>query len=296
MCVCVCVLSRLKQRYGGWSGLHYRGTAVGSEATGGRGLGADVDRLLSRRRGVSLGSREARCEMSFGVLALGKDASKLALPACGRGHASGHAGSATLRAGPRARGPRRTSMARRSTGDCSACSRHSVQPRQGVWEGLQGQRGPSRARWRAEYSHDHEFSTRGAGGGLARRAARRQAAVQPLNSVFYIAPLAATACGGRRGRLASPALPPTSTRASARRPRRLRWARGARLSSGACSAGCAAQSLTHSERRWCGVGPPAALLPRTLRCGRHHRVLAASPMPLAALAAALPFPAIAQTN
>eukprot|EP00315_Gephyrocapsa_oceanica_P044508 CAMPEP_0185537130 /NCGR_PEP_ID=MMETSP1366-20130426/110287_1 /TAXON_ID=38817 /ORGANISM="Gephyrocapsa oceanica, Strain RCC1303" /LENGTH=144 /DNA_ID=CAMNT_0028148849 /DNA_START=218 /DNA_END=649 /DNA_ORIENTATION=- len=90
-------------------------------------------------------------------------------------------------------------MARRSTGACPACSRHSVQPRQGVWEGLQGQRGPSRARWRAEYSHDHEFSTRGAGGGLARRAARRQAAVQPLNSVFYIAPLAATACGGRRG-------------------------------------------------------------------------------------------------
>ena len=156
-------------------------------------------------------------------------------------HASGHAGSATLRAGLRPRGPRRASMARRSTGACSACSRHSVQPRQGVWEGLQGQRGPSRARWRAEYSHDHEFSTRGAGGGLARRAARRQAAVQPLNSVFYIAPLAATACGGRRGRLASPALPTTSTRASARRPRRLRWARGARLSSGACSAGCAVQ-------------------------------------------------------
>ena len=111
----------------------------------------------------------------------------------------------------------------------------------GTWEGLQGRRGPSRARWRAEYSHDHEFSTRGAGGGLARRAARRQAAVQPLNSVFYIAPLAATACGGRRGRLASPALPTTSTRASARRPRRLRRARGARLSSGACSAGCAVQ-------------------------------------------------------
>ena len=191
--------SRLKQRYGGWSGLHYRGSAVGSEATGGRGLGADVDRLLSRRRGVSLGSREARCEMSFGMLALGKDASKLALPACGRGHASGHAGSTTLCAGLRPRGPQRASMARRSTGACTACSGHSVEPRESVWEGQKGQRRTFRARCCAEGRHDREFSTRGAGGGLARRAARRQAAVQPLNSVFYIAPLAATACGGRRG-------------------------------------------------------------------------------------------------
>ena len=111
--MCVCCVSRLKQRYGGWSGLHYRGTAVGSEATGGRGLGADVDRLLSRRRGVSLGSREARCEMSFGMLALGKDARELALPACGRGHASGHAGSATLRAGLR---PTHGSTARPTAG------------------------------------------------------------------------------------------------------------------------------------------------------------------------------------
>ena len=175
------------------------------------------------------------------MLALGKDAMRLALPACGRGHASGHAGSTTLCAGVRTRGPQRASMARRSTGACPGCSWHSVEPRESVWEGQEGQSRPFRERWCAEGRHDYEFSTRGAGGGLARRAARRQAAVQPLNSVFYIAPLAATACGGRRGRLASPALPTTSTRASARRPRRLRWARGARLSSGACSAGCAVQ-------------------------------------------------------
>ena len=33
-------------------------------------------------------------------------------------------------------------------------------------------------------------------------------------------------------------------------------------------------SLPHSDRRRRGAGPPSALLPRTLRCGRHHRVLA----------------------
>ena len=61
------VTRRLKQRYGGWSALYCRGAPVGSEAPGGRALGADVDRLLSRRRGVPLRSRHARCEVSFGM-------------------------------------------------------------------------------------------------------------------------------------------------------------------------------------------------------------------------------------
>ena len=39
---------------------------------------------------------------------------------------------------------------------------------------------------------------RDAGSERAQRAARRQAALQPFNSVFHLAPLAATACGGRR--------------------------------------------------------------------------------------------------
>ena len=47
--------------------------------------------------------------------------------------------------------------------------------------------------------------------------------------------------GAGADRLASPALPTPTTHASARRPRRLRRARVARCSSGACSAGCAAQ-------------------------------------------------------
>ena len=50
-----------------WSALYCRGAPVGSEAPGGRALGADVDRLLSRRRGVPLRSRHARCEVSFGM-------------------------------------------------------------------------------------------------------------------------------------------------------------------------------------------------------------------------------------
>ena len=58
---------RLNQRYGRWSALYCRGAPVGSEAPGGRALGADVDRLLSRRRGVPLRSRHARCEVSFGM-------------------------------------------------------------------------------------------------------------------------------------------------------------------------------------------------------------------------------------
>ena len=185
-------------------------------------------------------SRAARCLLACERLPKTLPSSP-SLPAAA-GVRPGTPGSATLCAGLRARDPRRASMARRSTGACPARSRYSVQPRQGVWEGRQGQRGPSRARWRAECYHDYELSDRVAGGGLARRAARRQAALQPFNSVSYLAPLAATACGGRRRpRLASPALPTPTTRASARRPRRLRRARVARRSSGACSAGCAAQ-------------------------------------------------------
>ena len=46
--------------------------------------------------------------------------------------------------------------------------------------------------------HDFQLSDRAAGSGLARRAARRQAAPHPSNSVFCLASLAATASGGRR--------------------------------------------------------------------------------------------------
>ena len=57
-------------------------------------------------------------------------------------------------------------MARRSTGACPACSRHSVQPRQAVWEGRKGRGGPSRARWRAECCHDYDLSIGSLAAGL----------------------------------------------------------------------------------------------------------------------------------
>ena len=75
--------------------------------------------------------------------------------------------------------------------------------------------------------------------------------------------------GAGAGRLASPALPTPTTRASARRPRRLRRARGARRSSGACSAGCAAQPDSLRApliRRGAAVGAATA-----------HAALCASP-------------------
>ena len=49
------------------SALYCRGAPVGAKAPDGRALGAHVDRLLSRRRGVPLRSCLARCEVPFGM-------------------------------------------------------------------------------------------------------------------------------------------------------------------------------------------------------------------------------------
>ena len=107
-----------------------------------------------------------------------------------------------------------------------------------LWEGLQGQGGPARARLRAQYYHDYLLSNRAADGGLVRRAARRQAAPHPSDSICCLASLAATASGGLRRppRFASAAYR-TAARTSARRPRRPRRARIARRSSGECQGG-----------------------------------------------------------
>ena len=80
-----------------------------------------------------------------------------------------------------------------------------------------------------------------AGGRPAWRAARWQPAQYALDSDFCLAALTAAASGAGASRLASPVLSTPATRVSARRPRRPRRARMARRSSGACSAGCAAQ-------------------------------------------------------
>jgi len=51
---------------------------------------------------------------------------------------------------------------------------------------------------RAQYYHDYLLSNRAADGGLVRRAARRQAAPHPSDSICCLASLAATASGGLR--------------------------------------------------------------------------------------------------
>ena len=87
--------------------------------------------------------------------------------------------------------------------------------------------------------------------------------------------------GACADRLASPALPTTAARTSARRPRRPRRARIARRSSGECQGGCGVQAASlrpPPTRRGAAVGAAAGLL----RCGLHHRVLTASPTPPAA--------------
>ena len=135
-----------------------------------------------------------------------------------------------------------------------------------------------------------------AGGRPAWRAARWQPAQYALDSDFCLAALTAAASGAGAGRLASPALPTPTTRASARRPRRLRRARVARRSSGACSAGCAAQpdSLRAPLMRREAAGGDGCC---SARCAVSFTIVS-SPRRRRhlLLAAALPFPAIAQTN
>ena len=141
------------------------------------------------------------------------------------------------RAGLRARGPRRASMARRSTGACPACSGHAVQHRQlsgGVYRARAGRLG----RDSALNSTTTTSSPIGPPTAGLRSAPLDGRMLSNLSTVSFTSLLSGTGAG----RLASPALPTPTTRASARRPRRLRQARGARRSSGACSAGCAEQT------------------------------------------------------
>ena len=127
---------------------------------------------LAAPRRAPLWSRLARCEVSFGMLALGKDASKLALLACGRGRVGGPARLGEARRGssssPPAASQHSSSLDGSLSGMLWACCTASPT----LWEGLQGQGGPARARLRAQYYHDYLLSNRAADGGLAQRAAR----------------------------------------------------------------------------------------------------------------------------
>ena len=84
-------------------------------------------------------SRAARCLLACERW-LETPGSSPSLPAAA-GVRAGPPGSAKLGAGLRARCRRRASMARRSTAACPVSSRRSVQPRQALWEGPQGQSG-----------------------------------------------------------------------------------------------------------------------------------------------------------
>ena len=189
-----------------WSALYCRGAPAGSKAPGGR--------LVHTSTGCSRGaeayrfghvSRAARCLLACERW-LETPGSSPSLPAAA-GVRAGTPGSAKLGAGLRARRRRRASMARRSTGACPACSRHSVQPRQGVWEGRQGQSGPSRARWRAECYHDYELSIGSPAAGL-RGALLDGRLLSNLSTVSFTSLLSLQPpTGAGAGRLASPALP-----------------------------------------------------------------------------------------
>ena len=200
------------------------------------------------------------------MLALGKDASKLALLACGRGRAGGPARLGEARRGssssPPAASQHSSSLDGSLSGMLWACCTASPT----LWEGLQGQGGPARARLRAQYYHDYLLSNRAADSGLAQRAARRQAAPRPSDSICCLASLAATASGGLRrpprfasaaydcgthvgSPPASPAAGPHSAPLVGGVPRRLR------------STGCLAQTAADAARgrgRRCSAAPPAA--------------------------------------
>ena len=136
-----------------------------------------------------------------------------------------------------------------------------------------------------------------AGGRPAWRAARWQPAQYALDSDFCLAALTAAASGAGASRLASPVLSTPATRVSARRPRRPRRARMARRSSGAFPAGCAGQSASlraPPPLRGAATGAAAvntAAVYVTIASLRRRSRRRRSP-----LAAALPCPALAQTN
>ena len=105
-----------------------------------------------------------------------------------------------------------------------------------------------------------ELYDRAAGSGLAQRAARRQAAPHPYNSICYLASLAATASGGLRRppRFASAAYdcgthvgsPPASPAAGPQSTPLV----------GRVAKGVVECRLPHSDRCRRGAGPPSALL------------------------------------
>ena len=205
---------------------------------------AAAARLVRRPTGRSRGarayrsrhvSRAARCLLACWRLAK-TPASSPCLPAAA-GVWVGPPGSARLGAGLRARRRRRASIARRSTGACPVCSGHAVQHRQ-----LSGRVYRARAgRLGRDGALNSTTTTRSPIGpptaGL--RSAPLDGRLLPtLPTASAVSLLSLRPHPGAcADRLASPALPMTAARTSARRPRRPRRARIARRSSGECQGG-----------------------------------------------------------
>ena len=206
--------------------------------------GARRPRLVPTSTGCSRGaeayrfghvSRAARCLLACERW-LETPGSSPSLPAAA-GVRAGPPGSAKLGAGLRARRRRRASMARRSTGACPVCSGHAVQHRQ-----LSGRVYRDRA---GRLGHDGALnSTTTTSSPIGPPTAGLRSA--PLDGrLLPTLPTASAVSllslrphpGACADLLASPALPMTAARTSARRPRRPRRARIARRSSGECQGG-----------------------------------------------------------
>ena len=98
-----------------------------------------TDRRLARPCGEQKFGSLRACRMLCDVWTLARNARKLAFHPCLGPRANDTVvGSLCdrLRSAPRPDRLRRASMARRSTAACSVCSRHSVQPRQALCDGL----------------------------------------------------------------------------------------------------------------------------------------------------------------
>ena len=186
-------------------------------------------------------SRAPRCLLACERLPK-TPASSPSLPAAA-GVRAGPPGSAKLGAGLRARRRRRASMARRSTGACPVCSGHAVQHRQlsgRVYRARAGRLGRDGA-LSCTMTMSSPIGSPAAGLRGAPLDGRLLPTLPTVSSTSLL--LLQPSPGAGADRLASPALP------TPRRPRRLRRARVARCSSGACSAGCAAQPDSLSTER-----------------------------------------------
>ena len=250
------------------STVYCRGAPVGSEAPGGRALGAPTSTGCSRgAEACRFGhvTRAARCLQCLLACERWQETPRSwSSMSAAAGVWAGSPGWAKLRAGLRARRPRGASMARRSTG---ACPEHALGLLYSLAK-LSGKAYRARAGCLGRDGALNRTMTTSSRSGRRQRACAACCSTAgrspPISTVSFTSLLSLQPpAGASAGRLASPALPylPTpTTRASARRPRRPRRARMARRSSGECRGGVVEYRLPRSDRRRRGARPRSALL------------------------------------